>query len=170
MRVRGLAKPTAQGDAMFLDILARMGCEILVGEDIKVRGAELRGGTFDCNSSPDIVPTLAAIAPLASDPVEIVNIANLRVKESDRIATVASELRRLGAEVEERDASLKIYPGWRGLTPAVIETHNDHRIAMAFAIAGLARGGVTISNEQVVSKSYPRFWKTLEEVAGTRSA
>ena len=135
-----------------------------------MRGTELRGGTFDCNSSPDIVPTLAAIAPLASSPVEIVNIANLRVKESDRIATVASELRRLGAEVEERDASLKIYPGWRGLTPVAVETHNDHRIAMAFAIAGLARGGVTISDERVVSKSYPRFWKTLDEVVGTRSS
>jgi 3-phosphoshikimate 1-carboxyvinyltransferase len=165
MRVRGLANPTAQGDAMFLDILARMGCAIDAGDEITVNGGELRGGMFDCNSSPDIVPTLAAIAPLATEPVEIVNIANLRVKESDRIATVATELRRLGAKVEESDAALRIQPGW-GSDPATIETHNDHRIAMAFAIAGLARGGVTISNEQVVSKSYPRFWKTLEEVVG----
>jgi 3-phosphoshikimate 1-carboxyvinyltransferase len=169
MRVRGLANPTAQGDAMFLDILARMGCAIDAAEDVTVKGGPLRGGTFDCNSSPDIVPTLAAIAPLAAEPVEIVNIANLRVKESDRIATVAGELRRLGAVVEERDASLLIRPGWSD-APATIETHNDHRIAMAFAIAGLARGGVTISNEQVVSKSYPRFWKTLDEVIGTRNA
>jgi 3-phosphoshikimate 1-carboxyvinyltransferase len=169
MRVAGLANPTAQGDAMLLDILARMGCEILVGDDIKLRGAELHGGTFDCNSSPDIVPTLAAIAPLAAEPVEIVNIANLRVKESDRIATVAGELRRLGVTVEEREDSLLIQPGWTD-APATIETHNDHRIAMAFAIAGLARGGVTISSEQVVSKSYPRFWKTLDEVIGSRSA
>ena len=108
------------------------------------------------------MPTLAAIAPLATAPVEIVNIANLRVKESDRIATVASELRRLGAKVDERSDSMRIEPGWHD-EPAVIETHNDHRIAMAFAIAGLARGNVTISKEQVVSKSYPRFWKTLEE-------
>jgi 3-phosphoshikimate 1-carboxyvinyltransferase len=168
MRVRGLANPTAQGDAVFLDILARMGCRIVAEDEIKVTGGPLRGGTFDCNTSPDIVPTLAAIAPLASEPVEIVNIANLRVKESDRIATVAEELRRLGATVEEGDSSLKIYPGWSGLTPAVVETHNDHRIAMAFAIAGLARGGVSIANEQVVSKSYPRFWKTLEEATGAR--
>jgi 3-phosphoshikimate 1-carboxyvinyltransferase len=169
MRVRGLGNPTAQGDAMFLDILKRMGCEITAADEITVRGGALHGGTFDCNSSPDIVPTLAAIAPLAAEPVEIVNIANLRVKESDRIATVASELRRLGATVEERDASLLIQPGWSD-APATIETHNDHRIAMAFAIAGLARGGVTIANEQVVSKSYPRFWKTLDEVIGTRTA
>jgi 3-phosphoshikimate 1-carboxyvinyltransferase len=141
-----------------------MGCDIEVREnEIEVRGADdLRGGTFDCNNTPDLVPTLAAIAPLAASPVEIVNIANLRVKESDRIATVASELRRLGVAVEERPDSLRIEPGWSD-APAVIETHNDHRIAMAFAIAGLARGNVTIAKEQVVSKSYPRFWKTLEE-------
>jgi 3-phosphoshikimate 1-carboxyvinyltransferase len=112
------------------------------------------------------VPTLAAIAPLASSPVEIVNVANLRVKESDRLATVSEELRRLGAKVEERADSLRIEPGWSA-SAAAIETHNDHRIAMAFAIAGLARGGVTIENEQVVSKSYPRFWKTLDEVAAS---
>lgn len=165
LRVRGLAVPTAQGDAGFLDILRAMGCSVEVGGDeIAVTGPEtLRGGTFDCNATPDIVPTLAAIAPLASSPVEIVNVANLRVKESDRLATVTSELRRLGATVEERPDSLLIQPGWSD-APAVIETHNDHRIAMAFAIAGLARGNVTIGKEQVVTKSYPRFWRTLDEV------
>lgn len=164
MRVRGLTIPTAQGDAGFADILAAMGCEVEVSSDeIVVKGPEkLRGGTFDCNATPDIVPTLAAIAPLADSPVEIVNVANLRVKESDRLATVTSELRALGATVEERPDSLLIYPGW-STEHAVIETHNDHRIAMAFAIAGLARGNVTIAKEQVVSKSYPRFWKTLDE-------
>lgn len=165
MRVRGLANPTAQGDAGFLDVLNAMGCSVEVREDeIAVTGGEtLRGGTFDCNATPDIVPTLAAIAPLASSPVEIVNVANLRVKESDRLATVTSELRALGATVEERPDSLLIRPGWSD-APAVVETHNDHRIAMAFAIAGLARGNVTIAKEQVVSKSYPRFWRTLDEV------
>jgi 3-phosphoshikimate 1-carboxyvinyltransferase len=167
MRVRGLAHPTAQGDAAFLEILAAMGCDVVfVDDEITVTGAAaLRGGRFDCNSSPDLVPTLAAIAPLASSPVEIVNVANLRVKESDRLATVTSELRRLGATVEERPDSLLIQPGWSS-DPVTIETHNDHRIAMAFAIAGLARGNVTIANEQVVSKSYPRFWRTLDEVIG----
>jgi len=166
IHVRGLAQPTAQGDARFLDIVAAMGCEVLIdgGDVITVAGGDwLRGGTFDCNATPDLVPTLAAIAPLANEPIEIVNIANLRVKESDRIATVAQELQRLGARVIERADSMRIEPGWTS-GPAVIDTHNDHRIAMAFAIAGLARGNVTIANEQVVSKSYPRFWKTLEEV------
>src|SRR5207253_7774563 len=116
-----------------------------------------------CNATPDIVPSLAAIAPLASSAVEIVNVGNLRVKESDRLATVTSELRKLGARVEEGADSLRIEPGWSN-DPAEIATHNDHRIAMAFAISGLARGGVTIAEEQVVSKSYPRFWRTLDEV------
>ncbi|HEX9458336.1 MAG TPA: 3-phosphoshikimate 1-carboxyvinyltransferase [Thermoanaerobaculia bacterium] len=168
IRVRGLVHPSAQGDAAFLDILAAMGCTVNIADEITVTGTEeLRGGRFDCNSSPDLVPTLAAIAPLASSPVEIVNVANLRVKESDRLATVTSELRRLGATVEERPDSLLIQPGWSSdpaSDPATIETHNDHRIAMAFAIAGLARGNVTIADEQVVSKSYPRFWKTLDEL------
>ncbi|HEX8617179.1 MAG TPA: 3-phosphoshikimate 1-carboxyvinyltransferase [Thermoanaerobaculia bacterium] len=168
MRVRGLSVPTAQGDAGFLDILSAMGCSVDVKNDeLTVTGPEtLRGGTFDCNETPDVVPTLAAIAPLASSPVEIVNVANLRVKESDRLATVTSELRRLGATVEERPDSLLIQPGW-GDEPVTVETHNDHRIAMAFAIAGLARGNVTIAKEQVVTKSYPRFWRTLDEVLAT---
>jgi 3-phosphoshikimate 1-carboxyvinyltransferase len=164
VHVRGLAHPSAQGDARFLEILAAMGCEVRVDDDVTVIGpASLRGGRFDCNATPDLVPTLAAIAPLAAEAVEIVNVANLRVKESDRLATVTEELRRLGARVEERPDALRIEPGW-GSEPVTVETHNDHRIAMAFAIAGLARGNVTIANEQVVSKSYPRFWKTLEEV------
>lgn len=165
IRVSGLVQHSAQGDARFLDILGHMGCEVSWQNDVAVvQGPEqLRGGTFDCNATPDLVPTLAAIAPLADSAVEIVNVANLRVKESDRLATVSAELRKLGARVEEREDALRIEPGWSD-APATIETHNDHRIAMAFAIAGLARGNVTIANEQVVSKSYPRFWKTLDEV------
>jgi 3-phosphoshikimate 1-carboxyvinyltransferase len=164
VHVNGVVERSAQGDARFIDILERMGCTAEWSDGITLKGpGRLRGGTFDCNSTPDLVPTLAAIAPLAAEPVEIVNVANLRVKESDRLATVTTELRRLGATVEERPDALRIEPGWSS-EPATIETHNDHRIAMAFAIAGLARGGVTIANEQVVSKSYPRFWKTLDEV------
>jgi 3-phosphoshikimate 1-carboxyvinyltransferase len=167
MHVRGLTHPSAQGDARFLDILAAMGCQVIRDDLITVTGGEpLRGGTFDCNATPDLVPTLAAIAPLAQSPVDIINVANLRVKESDRIATVTQELQRLGARVEERADAMRIEPGW-GSGEAVIDTHNDHRIAMAFAIAGLERGGVTIENEQVVSKSYPRFWRTLDEVVAS---
>ncbi len=169
--VEGLQQRSAQGDAQFLSILEQMGCEVEWHEGACiVRGAaELHGGTFDCNATPDVVPTLAAIAPLATSATEIVNVANLRVKESDRLSTVTSELRKLGVNVEERPDSLRIEPGWND-SPATVETHNDHRIAMSFAIAGLARGNITIASEQVVSKSYPRFWKTLDEVITSSKA
>jgi 3-phosphoshikimate 1-carboxyvinyltransferase len=172
VHVVGLKHPSVQGDARFLDILAAMGCDVTIdGNDvISVVGPEqLRGGRFDCNATPDLVPTLAAIAPLANTPVEIVNVANLRVKESDRLATVAAELQRLGAHVEEGRDSLIVHPGW-SRDPAIVETHNDHRIAMAFAAAGLARGNVTIADDHVVSKSYPRFWKTLDELVAASVA
>ena len=166
IRATGVKEHSAQGDSRFLSILAAMGCDVSwSGNEVHVTGpARLQGGTFDCNATPDLVPTLAAIAPLASSPVEIVNVANLRVKESDRLSTVTTELRRLGANVDERTDSLRIEPGWTD-APATVETHEDHRIAMAFAIAGLARGGVTIASEQVVSKSYPAFWRTFDSVA-----
>lgn len=161
----GLRRDSAQGDRRFLEIVETLGAEVAWdGDRVTIKGpAELRGGSFDCNDTPDIVPTLAAIAPAASSPIAITNVANLRVKESDRIATTAMELRKLGASVEELPDGLIIQPGWSD-EPATIATHNDHRIAMSFAVAGLKRGNVTIAEEQVVSKSYPRFWKTLEEL------
>jgi 3-phosphoshikimate 1-carboxyvinyltransferase len=165
--IEGLREESVQGDRRFLEIAAQIGCSVSWDNGaVTVKGpGQLAGGTFDFNDIPDLVPTLAAIAPAAAEPIEIVNVANLRVKESDRLAVVASELRKLGAVVEERADSLRIEPGWSE-APATIETHGDHRIAMAFAVAGLARGSVTISGDEVVSKSYPRFWRHLDEVTG----
>jgi 3-phosphoshikimate 1-carboxyvinyltransferase len=170
-RVEGLARDSVQGDSRLLGILQQMGATVSWEDEVVVvQGpARLAGGTFNCNATPDIVPTLAAIAPLASAPVEIVDVANLRVKESDRLATITEELRRLGVRIEERPDSLRIEPGWTA-EPATIATHDDHRIAMAFAVAGLVRGGVTIAEEQVVSKSYPRFWRTLDEAVAASSS
>lgn len=168
MRLTGLRRDSKQGDRRFLDIIESLGIGTSWNDDgsVTVEGTgRLRGGTFDCNDTPDIVPTLAAIAPVADDPIVITNIAHLRVKESDRIAVVAGELRKLGALVEERSDSLTVFPGWSG-EPATIDPHDDHRIAMSFAIAGLRRGNVAIDHEHVVAKSYPRFWRTLDEVAG----
>lgn len=164
-----LERDSAQGDKRFLEVAETLGCEVRWNDDgsVTVTGPErLRGGKFDLNDAPDVVPTLAAIAPAAAEPIEITNVANLRIKESDRLAVLAAELRKLGAIVEEWEDGLSIQPGWSA-EPASIATHGDHRIAMSFAIAGLARGGVTIENEQVVSKSYPRFWKTLDELTAS---
>lgn len=162
--VSNLPRTSAQGDRRFLDLLEQMGAHVERDEtSVTVRGGSLTGGTFDMNDIPDIVPTLAAIAPLASSPVEIVNVANLRVKESDRISVLTGELRKLGVTVEERPEGLLIMPGWNE-EAATIDPHDDHRMAMAFAVAGAARGNVTIENERVVSKSYPRFWRELEAI------
>ncbi|HUO84258.1 MAG TPA: 3-phosphoshikimate 1-carboxyvinyltransferase [Thermoanaerobaculia bacterium] len=165
VRVEGLDRSSAQGDRRFLDILESMGAGVEWGENAVTvtRSAILRGGRFDMNDVPDVVPTLAAIAPLAAEPIEIVNVANLRVKESDRIAALGQELRKLGARVEERDDGLTVHPGWNG-EDAVIDPHQDHRLAMSFAIAGLLRGGVSIDHEAVVGKSYPRFFRDLDSL------
>jgi 3-phosphoshikimate 1-carboxyvinyltransferase len=166
MTVENVRLDSAQGDRRFLAILEEMGAGVVRGDrEVTVQRGALAGGTFDCNATPDIVPTLAAIAPLASSPVTITNVATLRIKESDRIAAVASELRRLGARVDEREDGMTIHPGWSA-EPVAIDPHDDHRIAMSFTVAGLARGGVTIAQEEVVRKSYPRFWRDLESVAG----
>lgn len=165
VEIAGLRRDSAQGDRDFLRIIEELGGRVeWNGDSVTVSSDRpLAGGTFDCNDTPDIVPTLAAIAPAASAPIRVTNVAHLRVKESDRIATVAAELRKLGVTVDESEDSITIHPGWNS-EPATIETHEDHRIAMSFAIAGLKRGSVSIENEQVVSKSYPRFWRTLDEL------
>jgi 3-phosphoshikimate 1-carboxyvinyltransferase len=163
--VTNLRLDSVQGDRRFLEILESMGARVeRRAGAVTVHAGGLAGGTFDCNATPDIVPTLAAIAPLASSPVTIANVASLRIKESDRIAAVAEELRKLGASVEERPDGMTIAPGW-GSGPAEIDPHGDHRIAMSFSIAGLARGGVSIAHEDVVRKSYPRFWRDLDSLA-----
>lgn len=166
--LEGLSRTSVQGDAEFIDLLVRLGCSASwEGDVLRFSGAQrLSGGTFDMNAMPDAVPTLAAIAPAASEAIEITNVANLEVKESDRIATIAEGLTRLGASCETRAGGLVIHPGWSD-APAMIDSHDDHRIAMAFAIAGLVRGNVSIEDEKVVSKSYPGFWRTLDELVRT---
>lgn len=168
VRLTGLRRDSPQGDRRFLDVLGALGVTSSWHDAalVIVGSGTFGGGTFDFNTMPDLVPTLAAIAPLATEPIEMTNVANLRVKESDRLTVIATELRKLGATVEEREDSLRIEPGWNE-TEAVIDPHDDHRIAMSFAIAGLARGGVSIENESVVGKSYPRFWRTLDEAVGS---
>lgn len=166
--ISGLEPQSAQGDRRFLELLGEAGCNYRWDQNVLhvEGGASLRGGSFDCNEMPDVVPTLAAIAPFFSSPVEIVNVANLRLKESDRIAALAQELGKLGAQATEKEAGLLIQPGY-STHPVEVDPHDDHRLAMSFAVAGLARGNVSIANEQVVSKSYPQFWRTFSELVAT---
>lgn len=117
---------------------------------------------------PDTVPTLAVVAAFAEGPTEIVNVANLRVKECDRLAALAAELPKLGVRVEERPDSLLVLPpegGAKSLCGARIATYRDHRMAMSFAVAGLAVPGIEIEDPACVEKTYPRFFDDLEALA-----
>jgi 3-phosphoshikimate 1-carboxyvinyltransferase len=135
---------------------------------VEVRGGELPAGemNFDLGEMPDIVPTLAVLCALRPGRSVIRNVAHLRLKESDRLAALAKELRKTGIAVEELADGLVIDGGCpRG---ARIETYNDHRIAMGFAILGLVVPEMEIEGESCVGKSFPSFWKTLEGLPGGR--
>jgi 3-phosphoshikimate 1-carboxyvinyltransferase len=163
VEVKNLNPATIQGDIGFLDILERMGCRVTRGSDwIEVQGGELYGIEVDMNEMPDLVPTLAATAAFARGKTVIQNIGHLRLKESDRIHALAVELSKMGIRIEEGENGLKIEGG----KPhgAEIETYDDHRMAMSFAIAGLAVPGIKIKGERCVDKSFPGFWETLQKL------
>jgi len=155
--------PSLQGDAAFVALLARMGCQInKTGEGLTVSGPEeLKGITIDMADMPDVVPTLAVVASQARGRTTIKNIAHLRIKECDRLHVMAVELAKMGARVRELDDALII----EGKDPDVpmhgaeINTYNDHRIAMSFAVAGLTVPGVKVLGKECVAKSFPDFWE-----------
>jgi len=149
---------TLQGDIKFIDVLERMGCYVKKESDrVIVRGGTLSGIDEDMSNMPDMVPTLAAIALFAKGRTIIRNVAHLRHKESDRLHALALEWSRLGARVEELPDGL-IIQGGCPLTGAIVEPHNDHRLAMSLAIVGLKVPEIRIRNEQCVNKSFPPFW------------
>jgi 3-phosphoshikimate 1-carboxyvinyltransferase len=164
VRVQGLTRASRQGDARFVDVLAAMGCVVTEGPDwLEVAApadGRLRGVSVDLNAMPDTAQTLAVTALCAAGPTEIRNVANLRIKETDRLAALATELTRLGADVDVRPDGLTIHPPER-LRPAAIETYDDHRMAMSFALAGLVVDGVVIREANCVSKSFPAFFHVL---------
>jgi len=163
VRVENFRPASVQGDSGFLKILEKMGCGVACGDSFaEVRGKELQGIEMDMNTMPDLVPTLAITAIFARGKTVIQNIGHLRLKESDRIRSLASELAKMGVKVEEGKDWLAVEGGYvRG---AEIETHNDHRLAMSFAVAGLAVPGIRIKGERCVGKSFPEFWETLEKL------
>lgn len=149
---------TRQGDIGLLDILEEMGCHVERESDrVLVQGGDISGIDVDMEAMPDMVPTLAAIALFAKGKTTIRNVSHLRHKESDRLGDTALEWNRLGGKVEELDDGLVIHGG-QSLAGAVIDPHNDHRLAMSMAIVGLRVPGIRIENEGCVDKSFPRFW------------
>lgn len=161
VRIRGIDLESKQPDIQFARTLQSMGAHLATGQGwVEIRGGSLRGIEVDMNPMPDAVQTLAVTSLFAEGTTRIRNVANLKLKESDRIHDTATELRRLGASVEELPDGLIITPG--NPQPAAIDPHNDHRMAMSFALAGLRIPGLRILNPGCVSKSLPDFFERLE--------
>ncbi len=162
VRVADLPRDSLQPDLGFLDALARMGCAVERGADaIVVTGPErLRGIRVDGSPWPDAVLALAVVALFADGPTEIVNVPNLRIKETDRLAALECELAKLGGRATTGPDWIRIEPG--PLHGAAIEPYDDHRLAMSFALAGLRIPGVAIRNPGCVRKTWPGFFAALE--------
>jgi 3-phosphoshikimate 1-carboxyvinyltransferase len=159
--ISGLKRDSIQGDIGVLAVLERMGARVAWNpHSVTISGdGRLTGVDVAMNSMPDMVATVAAIAPFASSPTRIRKVGFIRHHESDRIRALATELRRLGATVQEFDDGLEVAPS--ALHPAAVKTYDDHRIAMAFAVAGLKLSGLRIRNPGCVAKTYPRFFEDL---------
>ena len=158
--VQGLSMQSLQGDVRFVDVLEQMGCEVRrSGDSITVIGKPLSGVDVDMNAISDTVQTLAAVALFAQGTTHIRGVGHIRHKETDRIGALATELRKLGANVDERDDGLSITPGT--LRGATLDTYQDHRMAMSLTLVGLAQPGVVINDPGCTAKTYPGFFTDL---------
>jgi 3-phosphoshikimate 1-carboxyvinyltransferase len=162
VRVPHLGSGSAQGDLGLLEVLERMGCQVTRSADaIELTGPrQLRAVTGDFSRMGDVATTLAAIAPFADGPVRIEGIAQTHHEESDRPVATATELRKMGIQVDDTYDSLVIHPGIP--RPTEVDTYEDHRIAMSFAVTGLKAEGIAIRNPQCVEKTFPEFFAVLE--------
>ncbi len=163
--VEGLSRDSLQGDVRFVDVLEQMGCTVhWENSSITVEGGPLRGVDVDMNDISDTAQTLAAVAIFADGPTRIRNIAHVRHKETDRIQAVVTELKRLGIDAEEHDDGFAVRPrsaNWQDIRPTLIETYDDHRMAMSFSLVGLRVPGIQISDPACVGKTYPAFFEDL---------
>ena len=163
IKVAGIKTNSAQGDLRFVDLLQQMGCRVArESNSIGVSGGPMRAIEADLADMPDQVPTLAVVAAFAEGTTVIKNVAHLKSKESDRLSATVAGLQKMGIDASSSTNALVI----RGGKPegAAIDTYNDHRIAMSFAIAGLKVPGVCIQNEGCVEKSFPTFWQVFEKL------
>ena len=161
VEIRNLGKSSLQGDSRITEILDEMGCQVSWNDDscevVGPREGQLRGGQFDLNDMPDQAQTVAVLGMFADSPVTITNVANMRIKETDRLTALSNELSRLGAHVEEGRDSIVVHPLRNSPNCMTIDTYGDHRMAMAFAIASL-RFDLELDNPACVAKTYPGFF------------
>lgn len=166
-RITNLGSRSCQGDAKFIRTLEKMGCSISVADnDMTLTGpASLKGIDVHFNDTPDMAQTLAVVALFAQGKTVIRDIGNLRIKETDRLQALKNELTKLGAAVVIKGDDLHITPPpGNQLKPAAIDTYDDHRMAMSFAVAGLATGQVTINDPACVNKTFPEYWQFLKRL------
>ncbi|MES2564528.1 MAG: 3-phosphoshikimate 1-carboxyvinyltransferase, partial [Pseudomonadota bacterium] len=176
VRVQGIGGSSIQGDVRFIEVLERMGARVSVGENwieatadaAAAKRGRLKPLDADLNHIPDAAMTAAVLALFADGPSTLHNIGSWRVKETDRIAAMATELRKLGASVDEGADSLRITPPDAGLTAnAVIDTYDDHRIAMCFSLAALGGVPITINDPGCVAKTFPEYFEVLASISET---
>ena len=164
VRVTGIGQNSIQGDIRFADVLEAMGAKVVWNDEyVEVTGAPLKGVNMDMNHIPDAAMTIATTALFAEGPTTMTNIYNWRVKETDRLAAMATELQKLGAKVEEGHDYIKVWPT-DSLKHAEIDTYNDHRIAMCFSLVALSDTPVTINDPGCTRKTFPDYFtrfKTL---------
>ena len=168
LTLKGLDMDDSQGDKGVIDILVAMGCSVeCTDEGITVTGGRpLHGGTFDLNSMPDALPALSVLGAVTDGPLTLTNVANARIKETDRIACMTRNLRLLGLEVDEMEDGLTVHPGPidGGVT---VPGYGDHRMIMAMAVLSLiAHDGLTIDDEKAADVTFPTFVSLLERVKG----
>lgn len=170
VRVTGVGREAIQGDVGFADVLAGLGADIRFGADwIEAQaGRPLAGGVIDCTAIPDAAMTLAITALAATGPTTLTGIASWRVKETDRIAAMATELRKLGVTVDEDADRLTVHPT-ATLRPAAIDTYDDHRMAMCFSLVSLLGTPVTIRDPACVRKTFPGYFDALGSLVGPRA-
>lgn len=163
--IQGSVGDLPQGDEVFIDILEQVGVKVTIEEDkISIQSPEkLNGGRFDLSNSPDLLPPLAILALKASSPIEIVNVKHARLKETDRIAIIAREIIKLGVNVEEREDGLILNPS-NNLKGGYLNSENDHRLFMAFCIAGMYVGNCTVTDPESVKVSYPNFIEEMNKI------
>lgn len=165
VEVKNLNPQSLQSDRMMLEFLSRMGAEVEVSpQAIRVKGAELKALQADLTDCIDLLPTMAVLAAVAEGTSELAGIGRARIKESDRVAAVSEGLQHMGVKVaEEKDRLLITGSKLKG---AVIDSHNDHRIAMAFSILGTLVGDTVINGAECVRKTFPEFWDILRSIGG----
>ena len=163
--IKGSMGNLPQGDEAFIDFLEQLGVSVIIdNNEIKIKSPEkLKGGRFDLRNSPDLLPPLAILSLITSKPIEIVNVKHARLKETDRIAIIARELPKIGIIVEEKEDGL-ILKSSGNLTGAKLNSENDHRLFMAFCIAGTFIGNCVVTDSKSVEVSYPNFIEEMNRL------